>query len=209
MYSASLLLLEWTWVSLTWMVSMVWLMMYMYGTSISVMAVNDKIWWTSHSSFCVQVMNVNFTIHNMQLIIHGSKWWRERWMMWGEIWWVNKSISSKKIRERPHCLSETAKQREGRLRKQKHGARYVANTAEQTHNITDQRHYRMEQEMEQQQEVRFDGKCVSRREQLVKETSKRGTSDWWYIARGLLISEATNWWSPDQPFISQCIPRII
>ena len=36
----------------------------------------------------------------------------------------------------------------------------------------------LEQEMEQQQEVRFDGKCVTRREQLVKATSKRGTSDW-------------------------------
>ena len=64
----------------------------------------------------------------------------------------------------------------------KYTSTYVANTAEQTHNIKDQRHYQLEQEleqeMEQQQEVRFDGKCVTRREQLVKATSKRGTSDW-------------------------------
>ena len=150
---------------------------------------------------------LSITCSWLHMAVNGGE--RDEWCEGKHDELTRASVPTRQERERAHRLSETAEQREERLRKQKHGARYVANTAEQTHNINEQRHYRLEQEMEQQQEVRLDGKGASRREQLVKATSKRGTSDCWYSARGLLISDATNWWSPDQPFISQCILRTI
>ena len=70
--------------------------------------------------------------------------------------------------------AETAEQREERLRKRRDRdrARRAANTAEQTSEINEQRCLGLEQEMEQQQEVRLEGMRTSRRGQLAMETNE-------------------------------------
>ena len=59
-----------------------------------------------------------------------------------------------------------------RKRRDRDRARGAANTAEQTSEINEQRRLGLEQETEQQREVRLEGMCTRRRGQLAVETNE-------------------------------------